>query len=331
MDAQGNSTSFVNLNPHYRGRVRSGCLTCRSKKVRCDEQHPSCKRCIRGDFVQKLELWSQSGLRTPMVSRIAAWLTILHAAARRGGNQGIMSPRVNDLLSGQYADLFSLSALAPDHRALETHESISTAIFGFYHSLQCLSLQVANLSHYHRSRTTPIDQEEVVRLMACLQAELRSLWLMRPAIMRCEPDRMRDRFPISAAELLINQIAVSMASYHAEHVDIGRSLGDPLSLTPDAEEGLCWIERFVEEDWSAQEKLSPGHLRPLFLYAIEHGNSTNVQWAVDRMKDIKNPISRSDFLASYAQALAEEQRIKKRRVTTRWFCYERYGVRPPFL
>jgi len=284
-----------------------------------------------GNFVARLESWSRSGLRTPIVSRIAAWLKIMHAAARRGGNQGIMSAKVHDLLSDQYEELPSLSALAPHHSDPAAHESVSPIIFRFYLSLQCLSLQVANMSHYHRSRRTAADQEEVVRLMGCLKAELHSLWLTRPAILRCDPDEIRDRFSTETAELLINQAAISIASYHAEFVDIDRSLGDPLSLTPEAEEGLRWIESLVEANRNVGEKLGPGLLRPLFMYAIEHENSTNAQWALDCMKEIKDPIARSDFFASYAQALVEEQRIKKRRVTTRWFCYERYGVRPPFL
>lgn len=277
-----------------------------------------------GDFVERLELWSQSGLRTPIVSRIAAWLQIMHAAARRGGNQGIMSAKVHELLP-------SLSALAPNHSDPAAHESVSPIIFRFYLSLQCLSLQVANMSHYHRSRTTAADQEEVVKPMGCLKAELHSLWLTRPAILRCDPDQIRDRFATEIAELLINQAAISTASYHAEHVDIDRSLGDPVSLTPEAEEGLHWMENLVEANRNVREKLSPGLLRPLFMYAIEHEDSANAQWAIDCMREIKAPIARSDFFSSYAQTLVEEQRNKKRRVTTRWFCYERYGVRPPFL
>lgn len=31
----------------YRGRVRSGCLTCRSRKVKCDEKRPICANCAR--------------------------------------------------------------------------------------------------------------------------------------------------------------------------------------------------------------------------------------------------------------------------------------------
>ncbi|KAJ5397087.1 hypothetical protein N7509_005200 [Penicillium cosmopolitanum] len=35
------------VNAHYKGRVRTGCLTCRSRKVKCDEQRPSCQKCIK--------------------------------------------------------------------------------------------------------------------------------------------------------------------------------------------------------------------------------------------------------------------------------------------
>ncbi|KXJ85619.1 hypothetical protein Micbo1qcDRAFT_221940 [Microdochium bolleyi] len=35
--------------PAYRGRVRSGCLTCRARKVKCDEARPVCVKCQRLD------------------------------------------------------------------------------------------------------------------------------------------------------------------------------------------------------------------------------------------------------------------------------------------
>lgn len=31
----------------YRGRVRTGCLTCRTRKVKCDEKRPTCQQCTR--------------------------------------------------------------------------------------------------------------------------------------------------------------------------------------------------------------------------------------------------------------------------------------------
>ncbi|KAI1063885.1 hypothetical protein LB506_005832 [Fusarium annulatum] len=32
-------------------KVRSGCLTCKTRRVKCDEGKPACARCVRGDFV----------------------------------------------------------------------------------------------------------------------------------------------------------------------------------------------------------------------------------------------------------------------------------------
>jgi hypothetical protein len=286
-----------------------------------------------GDFMENLGSWPLSEHQSIIASHIPAWLKLMQAAARRGGNHGILSPRVNDLIVRQ-CDGTPVSATATatvNHGPPTAEVTASTAIFNFYLSLQHISLQVASLSHYHRSRTTAADQEEVVRLMARLKAELHSLWLNRPLIMRLEAREIRRRFSPTAAEILINQIATSLASLHAEFIDIDRSLGDPLSKTSEAEHGLCQIEILVRTGHNGNGKLSPGFLRPLFMYAIEHEDSAKTGWAIEQIRGIKDPIARSDFFADYAQALCEEQRMKKRRVTTRWFCYERYGVRPPFL
>ncbi|RFU24720.1 hypothetical protein B7463_g11616, partial [Scytalidium lignicola] len=278
-----------------------------------------------GVFVERLGLWSLSKMKMPIVSRIAAWLKIMHTAARRGGNQGIMSVKVSGLLSDQYNETLSLSPL------METHESACVLIFRFYLDLQDLSLQIANLCHYHRPRCTGTDQEEVVELMAAHKARLYSLWQSRPALMRCNPAEIRTQFSFPTAEPLISLVAISIAAYHTELVEMERSLNEP--QTPEAQESMRQIRGLVEEEWNAsyKGKLNPGYLRPLFIYAIESLDPEGAQWAVDRMKEIKDPICRSDFFASYAQDLVQAQMIKQRRVTARWFCYQTYSVRPPFL
>ncbi|CRG85581.1 Transcriptional regulatory protein moc3 [Talaromyces islandicus] len=35
----------------FSNRTKTGCMTCRRRKKKCDEQHPSCNNCIRGGFV----------------------------------------------------------------------------------------------------------------------------------------------------------------------------------------------------------------------------------------------------------------------------------------
>ena len=285
-----------------------------------------------GAFVERLEAWSLSGMRTPIVSRIAAWLRIMHTAARRGGNQGIMSVKVLNLLSDQYKETPSISSLMPNNRApMAMHESASALIFRFYLDLQRLSLQFASLCHYHRPRYTGVDQEEVVRLMAVLKAELHFLWQTRPALMNCSPSEVRAQFPLLGAEPLISQIASSMAAYDVEQVDLVRSLSEP--QTPEAQEAMRHIRDLVEGDWNSLcgENHKPPYLHPLFIYAIESVDLEDLHWAVDRMREIRDPISRSDFFAWYAEGLTEAQRTKQRRVTARWFCYQNYSVRPPFL
>lgn len=40
-------TNGIQRPQQYRGRVRTGCLTCRSRKVRCDEAKPTCRNCTK--------------------------------------------------------------------------------------------------------------------------------------------------------------------------------------------------------------------------------------------------------------------------------------------
>jgi hypothetical protein len=55
------------------------------------------------------------------------------------------------------------------------------------------------------------------------------------------------------------------------------------------------------------------------------------QWAVERLEQIKNPICRSDFFASFAKALSDAQLRKERRITSKYFCIWYFGVEPPFM
>ncbi|KAJ2975210.1 hypothetical protein NQ176_g5643 [Zarea fungicola] len=49
-------------NPYLKGRVRTGCLVCRSRKVKCDEQRPTCKRCAKS---KKQCVYRPAGWRKP--------------------------------------------------------------------------------------------------------------------------------------------------------------------------------------------------------------------------------------------------------------------------
>jgi len=128
-------------------------------------------------------------------------------------------------------------------------------------------------------------------------------------------------------------IGLCMAIFHTEIVEIGRTLSDPPLASSEARQHMRQIREVVEGDYNALKggKLNPGYLRPLFLFAIESINMDHTQWAIDRIKQINDQICRSDFFASFAKALVEAQRNKERRVTTKWLCFQTFGVPPPYL
>lgn len=274
-----------------------------------------------------------SDQKTIITSRISSWLQIMHAAARRGGNRGIMSDEAMILLSDKTDT--SILPLRPQETfvPLGTQEYDGELVFQFYCQLQRLSLRIANLSHYHRSRSTGTDQEEVSQLMSIIKAELLSLWTSRPALMQCELGEIRAQILSTANGTLVEAVTVSIAAYHTELLEVARTLNEPQPAIPEAQRAMHQIRCLVEGERNSfpKQTLNPGFLRPLFMYAIEATRPEDTRWAVARMREIRDPISHSDFFASYAEKLTEQQSMKGRRCTTRWFCYQEYGVAPPVL
>lgn len=275
-----------------------------------------------GAFVRRLETWSLQENQSPVSLRIEAWLRILHAAARRGGGPGLLSDAVSGLLDNHTTDTPSLCLLDNYTDApTSMHDIISAPIFTFYLELQKISTQVANLSHYHRSRFTSSDQDEVTELMTRLQTKVSFMWHIRPGPMRFKPEELRAQFSCEIARSIVTLVGICTAAYYAEIIEIGRTLSDPPLASSGAKQAMRQIRDIIDGDWNVSSggKLNPGYLRPLFLYAIESVDKDETQWAVQRLKDLKNPICRSDFFASFASSLAEAQISKTRRVTTRYF------------
>ncbi|KAH6611561.1 hypothetical protein Trco_001581 [Trichoderma cornu-damae] len=264
-------------------------------------------------------------------------------------SDGLLSNVVGELLPDGAAELPGLSILDADTRPLDLlFDTLSTPVFSFYRELQDISSELANLSHYHRSRTTGEDQEEVEGLIGRLKTRLHILWQCRPGPMRLEPSTMRRQLPPAIAEPLVELVGITTAAYHAEIVEVGRTLSEPPLASQEAKSAMCAIRSIVEDEaWNAYGsggvgaaspnramppgRLHPGYLRPLFMCAIESINQSDTQWAVHRIRHVNNNICRSEFFALFADSLAAAQRSKGRRVTTKWFCYETFGVSPPYL
>jgi hypothetical protein len=268
---------------------------------------------------------------TPLTRRIYAWLEILHASARRGGNGGFLLAQTYELLLSHGKDELQQPLLSMGDEASTV--KLIVPVFKFYLELQRISLRIANLSHYHRSRTTATDQEQVIKLMATVKDDIHSLWHARPSLMRLISDKIRGQAAPSTSNILLSVIGVVKAAYFAELIEIGRNLSESLSITLEAMDAMHSIRTVIHGDYEVYHngKLNAGYLRPLFLCAIESPDDKVTDWALRQMKSIQDPISRSEFFTGYATQLVAEQKVRKRRVTTRWLCYQNYGMRPPYL
>ncbi|KAJ3485514.1 hypothetical protein NLG97_g6797 [Lecanicillium saksenae] len=50
-DRQGNDQNEQNKKPNVRKRTKTGCLTCRKRRIKCDEGRPTCANCIKSKRV----------------------------------------------------------------------------------------------------------------------------------------------------------------------------------------------------------------------------------------------------------------------------------------
>lgn len=296
----------------------------------------SCLSCLEGPFVTRLEAWLLNAHHSPVSLRICAWLQNLNTATKRPGSIGVLPVPAVRLLYDHIKDVPSLSALDRDtHPENSLYDTVANPIFAFYRTLQTMSNRVTDVTHYRRSRNTPEDQAEVTDLMTALKDDLASLWENRPAPLRLQPEKIREHFSTQISDPLIALAGVCIAAYHAEIIVIGRILGDPPFPSPEAKQALEQIRYIVDGDWNvccADGALNPGYVRPVFVYALEnYFHRDDTQWAADRLRQIKHPISRSNFLASFVEAHGEAQRAQGRRVTMKYFCYQTFGVPLPYM
>ena len=287
-------------------------------------------------FLKGLKIWSESSLnRSLLSSRLILWMRLLHIITIRGGGRTLIAESVINLFPAHGTAMTDLPPLTNNPMDTSTYlfQLLSVPIFDVYCQLQAISAEIAGLSHYHRSRITGTDQEEVVAGIAEIKSRLRSIWESRSTTQRQLPQDIRANLAPKIAEPIISLVGVCSAAYHAEFIEMGRVLGDPVTENIDSKQAMTHVRDLVEGEWNAFDgpKLSAGYLRPLFLYAIECIGRQDTDWAVEQLEKIKSPICRSDFFATFARELTEAQIRKERRVTSKYFCISCFGVPPPYL
>ena len=287
-------------------------------------------------FMERLQTWTTSPIPHPILStRISIWLKILFNVTKRGGGAGVISDRVYDLLPCFKAGTSSINPRAGEiaDSSSGLFELLSTPIFEFYFHLQLISGNIADLSHYRRSRTTSDDQEEVISLITAHKSQLHTLWADRSAVQHQTPSELSSHLAHKIAHPLIALIKICEAAYYTELIELDRVMGDPVSRSSEAAQARSRIREIVDgsSDIFHGERLSTGYLRSLFLFAIECMDKEENRWAVENLRKIRDPIGRSDFFAAFGEALGDEQSRKDRRVTSKYFCIRHFGVAPPYL
>ncbi|KAM5350805.1 hypothetical protein ACJ41O_007310 [Fusarium nematophilum] len=290
-------------------------------------------------FLERLGTWAHHPeSHSDLSLRLIIWLKILQTVTMRGGGMGLLSESICSLLPNYDGPFPNIKSPAGRESGLSTHlhDMLCAPVFDFYYRLQMLSGEIAKLTHYHRSRTTGVDQEEVARLAAHIKSRLRELWNGRSATQRQTPQDLRDQLAPKLANTVIRLVGICNAAYHAEFVEIDRVLGDPVSQWTDSREAIQAIRQIVDDecaysDTTESEGLNPGYLRPLFLYAIECMDREENQWAAGRIAQIRDPIYRSKFFSTFGKELSDAQMRKERRVTSKYFCIWYFGVPPPYM
>ncbi|KAF5232303.1 hypothetical protein FANTH_13047 [Fusarium anthophilum] len=290
-------------------------------------------------LIQRLESWVQCPFSHSSLSkRLIAWLKIIQAITMRGGGGGLLSEAFYELLPN-YEGALPFLEIMPDHErdvSNELHEVLGAPLFDFYLQLQILSGRIAKETHYHRSRKSGSDQDEVVSSISRIRLQLQALWESRPMMQRQTAKQIRSQLAPSIANSIIGLIRICNAAYFAEYVEIDRVLGDPLTKWTGSREAIQTIKEIVDDDWEENDiangkELNSGYLRALFLCAIECMDREQSQWAIRRIREIRSATYRTELFAEFARALSEAQMERERRVTSKYFCIWYFGGPPPFL
>ncbi|OKP12876.1 hypothetical protein PENSUB_1608 [Penicillium subrubescens] len=288
-----------------------------------------------GALVANLEAWEAIApyAWSPVLRRLQAWFQILHARTLHLGGRGLLSPKVSRLLKGNHQGqtpaLNPLEDQTPDPDQAIVRD-LSSTLFEFYLEVQDISIQITGLNRHHRSRGFQTDEREVEEVAEKIQESLDYLWQRRPALLRAERQQLQEHLSPTLRGPLNRLVDLCTTAYYTEIIYLGRAHGKTPSASPEALQAMHRIHHIVDSRFE-RSKLDPGFIWPLFMYAVEHPDADHCHWAVETLREVRNPIWHSDFVANLAQGISEEQVARAKRVDTRYFCLERFSMPPPFI
>lgn len=292
-----------------------------------------------GTFVDFLEKWAPIRPWPPVACRIEAWLKIFHTKALHLGGRGLLSVKVDNILTFNMSgaplpSLIHLDANPTPWTIL--FDSLSGQLFEFYVQINDIGFECCGLNRHHRSRGSPTDEVEVDQAALQIRKNTYALWQRRPSSLRLTVDDIRSLFQGETAFIdeLSNLIDLCSAAYFNELVDVGRAagLGSWHNPTPDGIEGMKQVRPIVDKTIQRNGgKVDAGFMWPIFFFGLESMNEEEGQWAISRLREIQSPICRSIYCADLLESVLDEQRKKEDRVDCRYQAFQKFGVPPPFI
>lgn len=289
-----------------------------------------------GALVAKLEAWEHNTAYawSPVVHRLRAWFKIFHARSMHLGGPGLLSPKVDRLLTchlrGQTPTLSHIGNQSPclDQAILA---DLSSPLFEFYLEIQVTSTQIASLNRHHRSRGFQTDEREVQNVAEEIQEILHHIWQRRPALLRLDRRQLQEKLTPDLRSTIGRLADLCCAAYFTEIIYLGRAYGKTSTASAESLEAMKNIHHIIDSSCGERSTVDPGFIWPLFMYAVEHPDPEQSRWAVSVLHRVQNPLWHSDFVSSLAQGISEKQFSQAKRVDTRYFCFEHFSTPPPFI
>ncbi|KAK9234725.1 hypothetical protein V1525DRAFT_391172, partial [Lipomyces kononenkoae] len=238
-----------------------------------------------GALVVKLEARgaTTTDATSPVLRRLQAWFQILHARTLHLGDTQSQSAR--------RAPLDPEQAIVAD---------LSSTLFEFYLKVQDISIQITGLNRHHRSRGVQTDEMEVEQATEKIQETLHHIWQHRPAMLRTDRRRLQEYLSPALRSALCRLLDLCRTAYFTEIIYLGCAYGKKPIASADALEAMQHIRHIVDSRLECSI-IDPGFIWPLYMYAVEHPDPDQSRWAVGALREVKNPIWHSDFVASLAQ------------------------------
>lgn len=140
-------------------KVKTGCLTCKFRKVRCDEAHPSCTRCLStGRNCDGYGIWSEGRHRMPETIQTSVAIEVSRKSSLNTQERGYLewctchtSVKLPGLFGSHFWDTLILQACDSEQAVLNAVLALGCAYKVKHSPGEPSSDERSMLSHYNKA------------------------------------------------------------------------------------------------------------------------------------------------------------------------------------